>query len=420
MKLVWIINIMLPQIAEQMSLEPPVGGGWLVKIAEEVSKKADLTVIFPQNIQKTPLRGRVGEITYIGFWESGKNYAKYDKNREKEFSDLLKEIQPDLLHVWGTEFTYALAMIRAFDNYNQTVISIQGLISICADAYMADLPAKAQRKWTFRDLLRADNLKCQQRKFKERGKYEILAMQKTGNFIGRTDWDEAAVQKINPNAAYYKCNEILRELFYQKQGMWSIENIERHSLLLSQGGYPLKGLHKALEAVAQLKTSYPKVKLYIAGSSHSLKESFKAKLRKSSYDQYIIKLIEKYELKDYIVFLGKLSEGKMAEQMLKTHIFISASSMENESNSLSEAKMLGVPSVASFAGGTASRIKQGIDGFQYQYEESYMLAYYIRKIFESDELASRIGKAGALDAKERNSMETNIDRLLEIYGQIYR
>ena len=108
----------------------------------------------------------------------------------------------------------------------------------------------------------------------------------------------------------------------------------------------------------------------------------------------------------------------MAQRLLKANVFISASSMENESNSLSEAKLIGVPCVVSYAGGTASRIEHGVDGFHYQYEESYMLAYYIDRIFSDSELTATISRNAVRQAEIVNNGKMNIASLKNIYKDI--
>lgn len=418
MKILWLINIVLPAIAYELGCEPSIGGGWLVQMAKEVAIYENLVVVFPQNIRKECIVGNISGLKYYGFYESGKKYHKYRNENEKVFKEILAKENPDLLHIWGTEFIYDYIMTKMFSKRRRTIVSIQGAISICAKAYMADLPLEIVNSWTFRDFIRKDNLIYQQKKFKKRGKYEILTMENAGYFVGRTDWDEAVCEKINSSAVYYKCNEILRESFYEMEKSWKLDKCEKYTLFISQGGYPLKGLHKVLEAMAQLIKEYVDIKLYIAGGKDLLNTHFKDKIRFSSYDRYIVMMIRQYNLQNAVVFLGKLTEREMAEQLLKTHVFISASSMENESNSLSEAKLLGVPSVASFAGGTASRIRQGIDGFQYQYEESYMLAYYVKKIFDDDELAERLGKEAYKSESQINCKKDNLEKMLEIYRQV--
>ena len=78
---------------------------------------------------------------------------------------------------------------------------------------------------------------------------------------------------------------------------------------------------------------------------------------------------------------------------MESNLFISASSTENESNSLGEAKMLGMPVIASFVGGVSDRIKHKEDGLAYQYDDTTMLARYICDIFENPEQAIEYGKA---------------------------
>lgn len=65
----------------------------------------------------------------------------------------------------------------------------------------------------------------------------------------------------------------------------------------------------------------------------------------------------------HIEFMNSLDSGQMKERYLRSHAVVSASNIENESNVVSEAKILGVPVVASFVGGLPNRIKHGYDGF---------------------------------------------------------
>lgn len=127
------------------------------------------------------------------------------------------------------------------------------------------MPFSAKYGFTLRDLLRCDNVFFQRYRFKRRACYEKFALEKVGNFIGRTDWDRAATYYYNKNAKYYSCNEVLRSGFYENT--WNINKCEKHSIIVSQAGYPIKGIHKVLEAIGQLIDEYPDIKLYICGNS---------------------------------------------------------------------------------------------------------------------------------------------------------
>jgi len=108
---------------------------------------------------------------------------------------------------------------------------------------------------------------------------------------------------------------------------------------------------------------FPDTKLYVSGQNITKSDTLKDKLKISSYGKYIKELIEKYNLQKNVLFTGILDEKQMCKRYLKSHVFVSPSIVENESNSLSEAKILGVPSVDSYVGGVIDRIEHGKDGF---------------------------------------------------------
>lgn len=61
---------------------------------------------------------------YVGFYQEVKPKIIYDQKNEKVFKEIINDTKADILHIWGTEFSYCLAMINAFDNPDKTVISI--------------------------------------------------------------------------------------------------------------------------------------------------------------------------------------------------------------------------------------------------------------------------------------------------------
>ena len=136
------------------------------------------------------------------------------------------------------------------------------------------------------------------------------------------------------------------------------------------------------------------------------------------YGKYIKKLIKDYKLEKSIIFTEPLDEKQMCERFLKSNIFVSASTIENESNSLSEAKMLGVPSVSSYVGGVIDRINHNEDGFFYQHDAPYMLAYYVCEIFSNKDIALKFSKKAREKAMKTHDRETNANRLIEIYRNI--
>ncbi|MDO9630124.1 MAG: glycosyltransferase, partial [Acholeplasmataceae bacterium] len=146
----------------------------------------------------------------------------------------------------------------------------------------------------------------------------------------------------------------------------------------------------------------------------------KSQLKQPYYAKYLKKIIKKNNMQDHVIFLGNLSEEEMVKRFLKTHVFISPSIIENESNSLSEAKILGCPSVASYVGGVTNRILHGVDGFLYPLQETYMMEYYIDQIFSHDDLAIQISTQARINAHQLHDREKNLNQMISIYKSILK
>jgi glycosyltransferase involved in cell wall biosynthesis len=417
-KILWLTNIPLPEASILMNENSTPFGGWLVNASKALTEnnKIELSIAFP-NKGSADIRVFYGkDMKYYAFTpvnENNRNHVEKNKNLEK----ILDEVNPDIVHIYGTEYSHTLAMVNACKKRTiHTVISIQGLVSVYARHYMACLPPKVQGRFTFRDFIKQDNLKQQQNNFVKRGKFEIEAINKVKHVIGRTSWDRACVAQINPNSVYHFCNETLRDEFYNYE--WDINQCEKHSIFVSQGMYPIKGLHFMIEAMPTILKYYPDAMLNIGGFDITKYNTIKDKLKISSYGKYIRDLIEKKNLQNRVVFTGVLNAKEMCEKYLKSNIFVCPSSIENSPNSLGEAMILGVPSVASHVGGVADLITDGKEGFIYQMDAPYMLAHYICEIFKNNELALEFSKNAKEHAKKTHHIEANNNRLINIYLNI--
>ena len=409
MKVLWICNIMLPAIAKHLGRSHSFTGGWLTGLSEDLSKveSIELIVLFPT--KEKDVRGKVDGFSFYGF-------DKVDCNNL--FYDILKEEKPDVIHVFGTEFKHSLDMVSSCEKLgllDKVVINIQGLTSVIAKHYTSGLPNKIIYMYTFRDLIKNDNIYNQMKKLKKRGDFEIKALKKVKHVIGRTDWDRACTSQINEKLNYHFCNETLRSVFYKK--LWNYDDCDKHSIFVSQASYPIKGFHFMLQAMPEILKKYPKTKLYVTGKSPFSRTGL-SKLKVSSYEKYIGQLINKYKLNNSVFFLGALNELEMCKQYLKSNVFISCSSIENSSNSIGEAMLLGVPTVSSDVGGVKNLMTHNVDGYMYQYDASYMLAYYICKVFSEPVYSTLLSKKAVCRAKKTHDRTINTSCLRNIYRNI--
>jgi len=417
MRVVWLLNGALPSIIEKEKL----GGGsvgWAIQLANMISQEKDieLVVFFPQNKARNVIRGEVGDIRYIGFYESPIAETRYNKKTERLFRNELKKLKPDIVHIWGTEYVHTLCMVNAFDNPEKTVISIQGLVSICGEKYEKGLPKEIIKRYTIRDFIRHDSILDQKHKFLKRGQFEIEALKRVKHVVGRTDWDKKTVLSINPNLKYHYGREILRSEFYSSR-KWSYDNCEKHSIFMSQAYYPIKGMHFAVEIVRLLKEKHPDVRLYVTGKD-VFPIGIKDKLKQDSYSEYIKELIEKYELRNNIVYLGSLSAQQMIKQYLKANVFLQASIMENSPNSLGEAMILGAPCVASDVGGTSSMANNGESAYLYNYIDTNEAANYIFRIFDDAKMKERLSINAVEQANDLYQIDSGCVEYLYIYKTI--
>jgi len=418
MKILWLTNIPLPEASKLINGDSLPYGGWLDGASESLSavNNISLSIVFPVH-DKRPIRILKGEKIVFYTFSPAKNKHKEHLFQEVQFEEILNIVEPDIVHIYGTEFPHTLAMIKKCNSKNiKSIISIQGLVSVYAKHYLPSIPPKFQNRFTFKEFIKQDNLEQQRRKFVARGKCEIEAIKKTKNIIGRTTWDRACTLQINKDVHYHFCNETLRNEFYEHE--WSFDNCEKHSIFISQGSYPIKGLHFMLEAMPLILNRFPDAKLYIAGPNFVKSDTVEDKLRMSSYGKFIQEIIRKNHLMDKIEFTGILNENQMCKKYLSVNVFVCPSAIENSPNSLGEAMILGVPCVASDVGGVTDMMKHREDGFVYQVDAPYMLAYYVGEIFDNNESTSIFGKNAREHALKTHDKEINLERLLSIYSEV--
>lgn len=413
MKIVWLGNIALPAIAEKESLNTVFVGGWMVGLSKMISACPDISLCYIFDSDKNR-KGSVDGYSYYGVECPTAGLKAFGKAYEDRLVEILKNEQPDVIHIWGTETPHSFAMVNAAESIgmlSRVVISIQGMVSAYSRHYCAFLRHSISSGYRGKDFLQGNLLK-RARIFEKKGKLEIEAIKRVKHVIGRTDWDHALTTSINPSVKYHFNNEMLRDEFYS--GKWDIGSCEKHSIFCSQAHYPIKGLHLMLEALLEIKKIYPDVKLYIGGKDYYKTKSY----LRSKYEEYIIQYINKNSLTDNVIFTGNLNSAEMKRRYLASHVFVSPSSIENSPNSVCEAMLLGVPVVSSYVGGVGNLIDHGVNGYHYQADAPYMLAYYIKQLFSNDDTCTLISEKAITTASQRHHRETIVSDLINIYLKI--
>jgi L-malate glycosyltransferase len=417
MKILWITNIIFPEVCLILKKPITITGGWMYGLAKLISDKQNLNLAVATTWNSSEFKEI--EINKIKYYLLPVSHIplKYNRNLEPFWKDVVNSFHPDLCHIHGTEFAHGLACMRACPELKY-VVSIQGLLSVYSRYYYSGIkPFEIIKNITLQDLIKMDTIFHGKTKFKRRGGLEYEYIKTSKHVIGRTSWDLAHIKAINQGIRYHFCNEILRKSFYDAP-KWDITKKVNNLIFISQAFYSVKGLHQVLKAIALLKSKYNTIKVRIAGRNIIRNKTFSDKIRLSGYGKYIKSLINNLNLNEQVTFTGPLNEEQMVEEYRKAHIYICPSSIENSPNSIGEAQILGTPCLASFVGGTPDMVVHGETGFLYRFEEIEMLAGYIEQVFSDDDLTKYLSLNEILAATKRHNKLLILEQTLKIYQNI--
>lgn len=416
MNILWIVNTLFPEAAQKLTgvKELKASGGWMIGAAKALVQLDNITLSIAT---VSPLVHKLEYIQgeRIGYYilPIGAGNVKYNKNYEPYWKQIQLSVKPDIVHIHGSEYSHGLAYVNACGEKN-VVLSIQGMKSSSWRYYHSNISNwEIFKNLTLHDILTKSMFRGKLI-FKRSGELEKELISKLHHIIGRTSWDKSLTWAINPNATYHFCNETLREEFYDLS-RWDYDKCNKHTIFLSQANYAIKGLHQVLKALPIILRHYPDTLLKVAGGDLTKYRGIKGWKHYNGYMKYINSLLDKYDLRDHIVFTGPLNAEEMKQEYLNCNVFVCPSSIENSPNSLGEAQILGVPCIASYVGGIMDMMK-GDEEHLYRFEETDMLAQKVCYIFKHGYDTSPMVEI----ARQRHDPETNRLTLLSIYNTILK
>ena len=404
----------MPKLAQKTGLTASASGSWLIDVSEQLSKRNDIELAIAAVGGKQFTKYEIDHITYYLLPGTGKNMLFYTKKYEKIWREVNEDFQPDIVHLYGTEYSHGLSFLRANPQV-KAVVSVQGVISRIKDVMFDGLPKYFDLKYgTLKEYMKFNGIYPRYCLYKKNSKYEreILNRVKYASVVN--SWHHAVVEEINNKLKIFPIEYNLRESFYSAE-KWNLKNAQRMQIFSAPGGDPIKGLHILLKAVAIVKRGYPAVKLVVPGIDSNGGEL----VVNSGYKKYIKKLVCQLNIEKNVEFVGRLSETQMVDYMRQSHIAVVPSSMDSVSLVLREAMYLGVPCIASFRGGMADFITDKQDGFLFDFPEYSYLALRMKTLIEDDELAQKMSVAAIKKAELAHNREKNIEANINMYEKIY-
>jgi len=418
MKILWITNVLIGDLCDALYKAHPASGGWMEALLDDYKKNQQDEIIVITTERRNDLYFlEKGNVKYY-LLPCG-NACDFNYKNAKNINNvntILENETPDLIHIWGTEYTLGLTALNCNKNI-LSVVYIQGILEVIARYYEAGLSKKELRRAiSFRDVVKFDWIRAQKRKYIKKAKLEKQIIEKSGNIISENVWCNAHCKAIAPKVKTHYCKLSIRKEFLNYK--WNLSGMENYTIMSNASGYPLKGLHILLKSLKIVAEKYPMVMLRVPGPSMIKDNNLKSQLKQTGYARFIEHMIKEYKLENNIEFLGVLSPEQMGQYMKKTNVFVVPSALENHSSTLKEAMIVGTPCISSYVGGVPEYVKHGENGFLYRFEEYELLAEYICMLFQDKELAIKLSRNGC-ETITRNHKSDNIyENIRAIYSEV--
>ena len=395
------------------------GGGWLLSLEKELIKRDDIKLAvcfyYTKEIESFNYNGIHYYPIYRKYSSSkllryfGRLLLKQNIER-REIENLLtiiESIKPDIIHIHGNEDNFGLIQ---YHTKLPVVISIQGLINPICEKYYSGIPKNEASKYEgiFNKILLKKNTYFHNNYLKNASR-ERKILRKTKFIIGRTSWDNRVIKVLSPSSRYFKNNEIIRSEFYKNN--WRKLKFEKNLRIistLSDAFY--KGFESIIKTASILK-EYPEL-------------SFEWIVVGLTRNTSVIKIVEKWLKIDLenlnIKILDPKNEKELVKILLFSDIYCQVSHIENSSNSLCEAMLLGMPIIATFAGGTSSLLEDGKQGILVQDGDPYSIAGSIIELYNDFNNAKQYGRKARKKALLRHNKKAIIKELINIYYSILK
>ena len=169
---------------------------------------------------------------------------------------------------------------------------------------------------------------------------------------------------------------------------------------------PSKGHDVLLAAVAEMLQAGADVELTVAGEDESGGGGYRRELER---------LIDDHGLHHHVRLLGAVSAGRIRQELDRSHAFALASHAEPLGVAIMEAMCMGVPVVATAAGGVPELVLEGT-GLLVSPGNSKELAHALTRLMTDPELCKALGE----DGRERARTAFGHRRSAEVLAQMVR
>lgn len=386
-RVLWLCPYPVFKLEKVLKIDRPVtthAASWITNLSEELSSFDDveLHVATLSPYVKAYRTGKMGNINFhviryaVPFTLKGIpdafNIAKktaYATLRLR-FLQLVRKIDPALIHAHGVEGPYAL--IASYLN-KPYLVSIQGILEEYA-SFGNETVSSTDLRNERDGVLRARNFGC------------------------RTSFDKEFVQRTNPYATIFHLPEAMNPVYFERS--W---NGQSSSQIVFVGSLnERKGLMVLLQAILSIES----IKLLVVGQGGG------------KYLEKVKAYIEATNMQHRVEFLGQQDARSIAKLHESSRMFVLPTFLDNSPNSLAEAMAVGIPSIASRVGGIPSMINDGTNGLLFTPGDVEDLKRCILSLMNSEELCNSISTAASKHAFQEHHPSIVAPKYLKVYKDL--
>ncbi len=418
MRVLWFSNT--PSLAGTKVSKNTVGCSWIESLEQELSsfQGIELGIAFkkpvkrPQEIKVDSLKTRYFMVpeyptSKIEQW-TNRFFAKpMSKKSLPHYLKVVEDFKPDVILFFGTEFDYPL--IIPYLNI-PSIIWFQGNLTVYKEMYENGIRIRETFYYeSIKRFLKCYTMYHDYRLFLRKVEREKEIFSFAQNFIGRTVWDKRIVRIMAPQAKYFHSEEALRESFWNHQ--WSEhKNRDKYIVTTVIRGLLYKGLETIYKTAILLEDALLEdLEWHVIGISEGT-TFVKAARKKANYKS----------TRSTVKLMGPKFGDELVQQLIKANVYVHPSHIENSSNAVQEAMLLGMPVVATNVGGTPSLFTDNKEGLLVQSKDPYAMAGAILELLESPEKAKNMGHNARLLGLKRNDNKKICEELIKTFGKVIK
>jgi len=392
-------------------------GSWLQPMAEEIQSTLDIQLfnVTIGNVDRIEKSNYKNIVQWILPNDKTKKYIQIASIEKcKEVTSIIEQVEPDLIHIWGTESIWASIYRQGYIKY-KTMIDIQGLLFVYTDYFYGGLTNREiiQSIYLKEILMPWRTLFNKKEVFRKRGEEEVSCLKMIKNVSFQSVWVKNQVSVINPNAQYFATRIMLRSGFYTSH-QWQYKTITNSPVIFSSSSAAVsyKGLHVLIKAIVLLKRKYPDIQLRLAGTIDVGNRLL------DGYSKFLRTLIAKNGLENNVVYTGSINENQMISELLNCNVCVVPSFIETYCLAFAEAMMVGVPVVVSFAGAMPELAEHNKEAMFYNPLDHVTCAAYIDQLIQNRHHSELLSSNARIRRLKENDKDLVVATQVSIYNSI--